>query len=183
LCDIGGSTLLFTQYNGSPSALLSKVYPDYNWLPWKFAKSPNEFLSQNQRKFMDWAANKLNIKDMTDWYKVTVKVTSTAETVANFQELVDIGGLSPSQLRKKYSGLDQLLSEAYPEYDWLPWKFSACPPKYWDDLKNQRKFMDWASKQLNITDMSDWYKVTDKVTFIIAFQVEISQGVDCYRWL
>jgi hypothetical protein len=30
---------------------------------------------KNQRKFMDWAGNQLNIKEMSDWYNITTKVT------------------------------------------------------------------------------------------------------------
>jgi hypothetical protein len=52
----------------------------------------------------------------------------------------------------------------YPDYNWLPWKFGKCPANYWDDVKNQRKFMDWAAKELNIKDMSDWYNVSINVT-------------------
>jgi hypothetical protein len=64
----------------------------------------------------------------------------------------------------KYNGSTSLLvSSVYPEYDWLPWKFTACPRNYWDNINKQRKFVDWASKQLKIEDMSDWYKVTQKV--------------------
>jgi hypothetical protein len=56
----------------------------------------------------------------------------------------------------------------YPYYNWLPWKFPEFPVEYWDDLKNQRKFMDWAARQLNI---DDWYKVSIKV-LTSEFQVE-----------
>jgi hypothetical protein len=58
-----------------------------------------------------------------------------------------------------------LLSAVYPEHEWLPWKFASCPPNYWDNVNNQRKFIEWAGKQLNIKDMSDWYKVTNKVKY------------------
>jgi hypothetical protein len=51
----------------------------------------------------------------------------------------------------------------YPGYDWLPWEFGRCPQNYWDEMKNQRKFMDWAGKQLKIKEMSDWYEVGIKV--------------------
>ena len=56
-----------------------------------------------------------------------------------------------------------LLTVAYPEYDWLPWKFGRTQPNYWNRLENQRKFMDWAGKELKIKDMSDWYNVSMKV--------------------
>jgi hypothetical protein len=53
--------------------------------------------------------------------------------------------------------------KVYPEYNWLPWKFVSCPKNFWHNVKNQRNFMDWASTQLNVKDMNDWYKVTKKV--------------------
>jgi hypothetical protein len=77
-------------------------------------------------------------------------------------------------LRTKYEGLlSNFLSEVYPDIDWLPWKFEKCPHNYWNSLKNQRQFMDWAGKELKVKEMSDWYKVTYKVTGYIYFQVEI----------
>jgi hypothetical protein len=51
----------------------------------------------------------------------------------------------------------------YPDYKWLPWKFDVCPRNFWEDMKNQKWFVDWASKQLNIQEFSDWYNVTFKV--------------------
>jgi hypothetical protein len=56
-----------------------------------------------------------------------------------------------------------LLSGVYPEFDWLPWKFEKTPKNFWVDMKNQRKFLDWAGKQLGIKEMSDWYKISSKV--------------------
>jgi hypothetical protein len=66
--------------------------------------------------------------------------------------------------RKCNNSTHTLLSQVYPEYDWLPWLFVKTQPNFWKDKKNQRKFTDWAAKQLNIKDMSDWYKVSQKVT-------------------
>jgi hypothetical protein len=74
--------------------------------------------------------------------------------------LIAIGGSS----LLKTNGLSQLLLEVYPNYSWLPWKFSSYPSNYWDDFKNQRKFMDWAGKEMKIKDMSDWHNVSFKVT-------------------
>ena len=59
-----------------------------------------------------------------------------------------------------------LLSTIYPDYKWLPWKFSQLPSSYWDDVACQKQFLDWASKELNILEMNDWYKVTAKVYYI-----------------
>jgi hypothetical protein len=51
----------------------------------------------------------------------------------------------------------------YPEHEWLPWRFSKVPNGFWDDIKNQRDFLDWAGKQLNYKNKEDWYKVTKEV--------------------
>ena len=61
------------------------------------------------------------------------------------------------------SSLAHLLSVVYPDYNWLPWKFSATPKNYWSEPENQRKFIEWAGKQLKIKDMSDWYTKTYEV--------------------
>ena len=81
---LGGLSLLVLKYSASPYKLLSAIYPDYDWLPWKFPKSLKNFWTdvKNQRKFMDWAAKELKIKEMDDWYNVTPK------------ELSDLGGIT-----------------------------------------------------------------------------------------
>ena len=73
-----GTTLLVSKYNYSLPNLLQNVYPDYTWLPWKFAQTPKHYwdLVQNQRKFMDWIGNNLGIKNMSDWYNIPKKVNN-----------------------------------------------------------------------------------------------------------
>ena len=53
----------------------------------------------------------------------------------------------------------KLLTSIYTEYEWLPWRFSRAPPGFWSDPLNQRKFMDWAAKELKINKLSDWHQV------------------------
>lgn len=73
------------------------------------------------------------------------------------KDILDIGG---SGLLYKYNhSIIQLLAGIYPDYDWLPWRFNRCPNSFWDDVKNQRKFLEWVEKQLN----KNWYKITTKV--------------------
>ena len=57
----------------------------------------------------------------------------------------------------------KLLAKLFPEYDWLPWKFNNCTRNFWSDMNNQKKFMEWAGKELGIKEMSDWYKVSTNV--------------------
>ena len=56
--------------------LLSKIYPNYEWLPWKFKHIPSKYWKddKNKIKFIDWVGKQLGIKDESDWFKVTTKV-------------------------------------------------------------------------------------------------------------
>jgi hypothetical protein len=66
---------LISKYEGSPLNLLSTVYPQYEWLPWKFEICKNFWEDiANQRKYMVWAERQLNKKQPSDWYSVTSKV-------------------------------------------------------------------------------------------------------------
>jgi hypothetical protein len=77
------------------------------------------------------------------------------------QDIIDLGG---AVLLMKYNfSPSQLLTSVFPDFEWLPWKFEKCPQNFWSDLKNQRKFLDWAAEKLKINEMSDWYKIQHKV--------------------
>ena len=56
--------------------IITSVYPNYNWLPWKFIQSPKGFWNdeKNVKAYMNWLSEKLNIKTMEDWYNVTHEV-------------------------------------------------------------------------------------------------------------
>jgi hypothetical protein len=58
----------------------------------------------------------------------------------------------------------------FPDYNWLPWRFENCPDELWTNVENQTKFMDWAGKQLNVKETSDWYKVTNQVTLNVTIK-------------
>ena len=75
--DIGGSSLLVNKYNSSIPTMLSKIYSEYEWLPWRFVNCPKNYWEDvnNQKRFMSWVAKELIVKEMSDWYKVTSLVT------------------------------------------------------------------------------------------------------------
>lgn len=63
----------------SPIELITNTYPDYNWNIWEFKHIPRNYWLDinNQRKYMKWLGERLNIKKLDDWYKVSVNVTLT----------------------------------------------------------------------------------------------------------
>ena len=71
-----GGRVLFHKYKDSLYSLLSSVYPEHDWLAWRFSHTPRGYWDSidNQKKFMDWVFTKLNYKDMGDWYRVTGRV-------------------------------------------------------------------------------------------------------------
>ena len=59
-----------------------------------------------------------------------------------------------------------MFSTIFPEYQWLPWRFRNSPKFYWEDIKNQKSFIEWASKELGIKEMNDWYNIRTEVIYI-----------------
>ena len=47
----------------------------------------------------------------------------------------------------------QALQAAYPEHEWLPWKFSNTPKGFWEKKENQKKFFDWLGKEIGYKDI------------------------------
>jgi hypothetical protein len=89
--------------------------------------------------------------------------------------LCDIGG---ARLLNKYNGsLSILLLSMFPDFHWLPWKFTIPARDFWNDVKNQRLFMDWAAKQLHINTMLDWYNISLKVTTVKKLSILIAKGI------
>ena len=54
-----------------------------------------------------------------------------------------------------------LVSAVYPEYDWVPGRFHGL---FYTD--NYKSFIHFASKQLNIKEMSDWERIKAEVNKI-----------------
>lgn len=128
------------------------------------SRYPNNYWDdyENQRKFVESMSSKFNIKDMSDWYKISVLVTDLF-LKSDFQ---DWHNTDASLIRSKYNNSPALLlAKVYPDYEWLPWKFSWCPRNHWEDIDNQRKYMNWLAKELHIKEMSDWYKIRQNVQY------------------
>ena len=59
--------------------MITSIYSNYNWLPWKFKQVPKGYWNDenNIKQYMNWLSDKLNIKTMEDWYNVSHEVIIT----------------------------------------------------------------------------------------------------------
>ena len=77
---------------------------------------------------------------MEDWYKISKK------------DICKNGG---SGLLSGYyaSTPSKFVMEMFPDYEWLPWKFTRMPQDYWEDENNCKKYVKWLGKELRYTTM------------------------------
>ena len=146
ITNCGGSTLV-NMYE-SHIKLIENVYPNYNWLPWKFNSVPNGYWEDrnNVIKYMNWLSNELHVNKYEDWYNV------------KYEDIVNNHGISIlSQFQNSHI---KLITAIYNNYDWLPWKFNSVPKRYWEDKNNVIKYMNWLSNELHINKYEDWYNVS-----------------------
>jgi len=110
-------------------------------------KKPNNYWKsmENQLAFLDDLASKLGFLegDYERWYGVTG------------EKLKENGGVSLFNL---YScSMYELMSNVYPEYDWLPWKFPNTRKLLWKDMEALRKAVNYVEKSLGFKTREDWY--------------------------
>lgn len=102
----GGSGLL-RKFNNSLFELLKDVYPTHDWKAWDFPYVPEGFWADtnNQIQYFQHLAQKLRIKDWTDWYNVT------------YDDIWKNRGAG--LINWHYNGsLLKALSKLFPEYSW-----------------------------------------------------------------
>ena len=79
-----GCGSLVQYYYSSLSKILYAVYPEYDWLPWKFRKNSTKGLETNSsywKLFLESSAKKLGVTNLNDWYKVKTEVKRCWECV------------------------------------------------------------------------------------------------------
>ncbi len=105
-------------------------------------------VKENQIQFLENLSVKLGYKDtdFSKWYSVT------------FDKICENGG---SGLLNKYGGSPFLMfSKNYPNYDWLPWRFSRTSKSVYKDLNNIKKAINFVENKLGIKERSDWRRVS-----------------------
>ena len=55
-----------------------------------------------------------------------------------------------------------MITTVFNKYKWLEWKFVQVRVVFWRDKNNHKKYLQWLGKELNYTNMEDWYKINYK---------------------
>jgi hypothetical protein len=99
-----GSYLLHHFYHSNLSIALMNIYPEFGWKPWLFSSVCDGYWNKrsNVMKFMDWIGEKLGVKELDDWYKVT------------YRQVQQLGGYH----LMSEGGLYGLLCRCYPHHHW-----------------------------------------------------------------
>ena len=144
-----GGALLWRVYNSSGHAAMQDYQPQYEWIPWLFAKTPKGVWEEveNRRAYMEWLGGVLQIRTEEDWYQVTK--TSFLENRGS--------GL----LRNYYGGsILAAVREYRPDYDWRPWLFPKVPNGFWNLPENRRRYLEWLASRHGFRSLSDWQGLT-----------------------
>ena len=150
-CNNYGGGLLAGYYNNTPFKFIQSVFPDIDWLPWKFRQTKRGYWKEkeNCKIYADWLGKKLGFETMEDWYKITGK---------DFHNNYGRGLLANYY---KDSPLT-FVTSVFSDIDWLPWKFICTPHYYWKEKENHKLYADWLGEELGFKTEEDWYKIIGK---------------------
>ena len=138
-------------YKDNIRKLLMALYPNY---PWKFNEKMEQKIPQRkkdfnnlekQQKYMENLYNKLKLKSVEEWLKMSRK------------KIILNGGFA---LVKYFSNdFNLLLKTIYPNF---PWEFEQLKykSKFFLSLKNQTQFIEYLYYKYHLTSFDQLYKIT-----------------------
>eukprot|EP01118_Nematostelium_gracile_P014074 TRINITY_DN5417_c0_g1_i1.p1 TRINITY_DN5417_c0_g1~~TRINITY_DN5417_c0_g1_i1.p1 ORF type:complete len:333 (+),score=55.76 TRINITY_DN5417_c0_g1_i1:286-1284(+) len=85
--------------------LCLNVFPHHDWKPWKFKQTPMGYWDtmNDKAEYFKWLENELGIRNMEDWYRISLK---------------HIQSVSNTLLFEKQGGIHRVLRKHYPEIKW-----------------------------------------------------------------
>lgn len=118
---------MLQKFNNSVFAILKHAFPEHEWYPWKFSRSPtgswaelstkfaggDEEAVRTIRIFIQDLAKELNVKKLSHWYKVIEQ----KRLKHRFSE----------QLKHFQGGLLGILRQLYPDHNWRIKRPEAVP--------------------------------------------------------
>jgi hypothetical protein len=96
----------------------------------------------NRVAYMHWLGQQLGYSKPEDWYGISRKAFEQHH--------------GASLLGRYYSTILNAVSDFYPNYEWKPWLFAKTKNAFWQNLDNQRAYMDWLFIQLGYSKPEDF---------------------------
>jgi len=128
---------------------LREVYPNFDWKPWLFARSPRRLWKNSnfQRKYIDWLGEKLGFYCFEDFYKI------------NKNDFTDNCGTT--LLSVHYGGsIPKILKTIYSKFHWELWKFSKTTTEFGvDDTLNYLRYLSF---EMKITHLDEWTRISQE---------------------
>eukprot|EP00026_Physarum_polycephalum_P008439 Phypoly_transcript_08525.p1 GENE.Phypoly_transcript_08525~~Phypoly_transcript_08525.p1 ORF type:complete len:450 (+),score=74.07 Phypoly_transcript_08525:120-1469(+) len=152
--DTGGAGLL-AKYNYSPTQIINTVFPEHEWVPWKFDFPPRNLWQEdkNRKKYMAWLGDQLGYTSLQDWYK-----TKQSDFLHNQgKTLLSLYSYSPRVA----------ITSIFPAHAWEMWRFGGKYQTLGHDVGDPtvtakyRNFVEARVKPLcKVEAMEDWYRVS-----------------------
>ena len=149
----GGGLLI--KYKNSPQLLLAAAKGNLDGNTTADTMRPRDHSPKhywehlaNQVAFMDGLAQRLGFsaEDRERWYGVSGHTLLRHDGVT---------------LLCRYNGsMPKLLTAVYPDYVWLPWKFTHPPKNLWEDDAVFEQIFLHTQRALNISEREGWQRVT-----------------------
>ncbi|MBL8872721.1 MAG: hypothetical protein JNK90_23280 [Planctomycetaceae bacterium] len=141
-----GETLLTLYYDHDLFKPLAELFPGYEFYPWMFDRVPDGYWDkpENCRTYLEWLAEQLGFTELEQWYDVVL---------ADFNHYFGKGYM------QRFNTPYQALQFAYPDHEWLPWRFERVPQGFWEDREQVNRFMQWLGTQLGVQHASDWNSI------------------------
>lgn len=135
-------------YKGSISKMLKDNFKDHKWMIWRFSSVNAGFWreKENQLDYLQWFSDQRNMKRKEDWYNITTR------------DLLVNGG--DGILVQYNNSISSMLTEVFPDHKWQIWRFQQVPKGFYDNLDNKRDYFDWLEDELEIKELSDWYRIS-----------------------
>lgn len=105
VCEYGGASVL-KHFNGSPSKALQTLYPQHNWMLWRFKSMPQGHWQQllnnvhEQKQVLDFLSDQLRIQSLNDWYRISMH---------QMNKWINLGSVNVLSL---------MLRNVYPQHTW-----------------------------------------------------------------
>jgi len=139
------------KYSSSIPDTLGVLYPDFEWIPWRFNKTKEGFLDikANRISLINAIARDFGIKELGGWYDISTE---------------DFARANGGTLLNKYNhSLYNLMQSNFSKHNWEAWRFKNAPQRYWDSIDNQRMRFDKLGREKGVKILLDWVKVPSEI--------------------